>query len=311
LTYKVYLNSPKEDWIVDRYVKEWKGGNKSKFSRSFKKADIIWIIAPWVWEKIPLKHLTQTKVFCTIHHIDLQKFNSSQEQKLIELSNYVDVFHTISKSNHKILSKIVPNKIVCNPFWVNSKIWYPINNKELLRKKLNLDNQSFLVGSFQRDSEGENVNLPKLSKGPDQFLKCILDLKEKHSNLKVVLTGHRRQYIIKKLNENNIPYFYFKKTSYKKLNQLYNCLDLYVVASRVEGGPAAVFECALTKTPIVSTRVGIADSILHQESIFEINNFNSAVPNVDYAFEKVQNLDIPNGMNFYDELFEDMIKNEN
>ena len=38
-----------------------------------------------------------------------------------------------------------------------------------------------------------------------------------------------------------------------QLNELYNCLDLYVVASRVEGGPQAIIECALSKTPIIST----------------------------------------------------------
>ena len=44
------------------------------------------------------------------------------------------------------------------------------------------------------------------------------------------------------------------------LNELYNVLDLYLVTSRIEGGPTLV-ECGQTKTPILSTNVGIADQI--------------------------------------------------
>ena len=91
---------------------------------------------------------------------------------------------------------------------------------------------------------------PKLSKGPDQFLEIVKKMYEEKPNLEVVLAGHRRQYIIQELKKNGIPFHYYEMTDIEKLNELYNVLDLYIVASRVEGGPAAIFECALTKTPI-------------------------------------------------------------
>ena len=56
-----------------------------------------------------------------------------------------------------------------------------------------------MVGSFQRDTEGHDLKSPKLIKGPDIFIEIIKKIKNK--NLKVVLTGKRRQYVIKKLNE--------------------------------------------------------------------------------------------------------------
>ena len=77
---------------------------------------------------------------------------------------------------------------------------------------------------------------------------------------------------------------------------LYNTLDLYLVTSRVEGGPQAILECAITKTPIMSTDVGVASEILSKESIFNINNFSDAKVNVEYAYQKVQNYKIPEGM---------------
>ena len=35
------------------------------------------------------------------------------------------------------------------------------------------------------------------------------------------------------------------------LNMLYNILDLYIVGSRIEGGPRAINEASLTQTPYI------------------------------------------------------------
>ena len=37
-------------------------------------------------------------------------------------------------------------------------------------KKYNLSNEDYIVGSFQRDTEGHDLHSPKLSKGPDLFI---------------------------------------------------------------------------------------------------------------------------------------------
>ena len=70
------------------------------------------------------------------------------------------------------------------------------------------------------------------------------------------------------------------------LNELYNILDLYIVSSRLEGGPQAIIECATTKTPIISTDVGVASEILHSDSIYTLENFENAKPMVEYAYKK-------------------------
>ena len=69
----------------------------------------------------------------------------------------------------------------------------------------------------------------------------------KNKKLKVILSGKRRNYVINKLEEAGIPYKYFEMVPLEVVNKLYNVLDLYLVTSRVEGGPQAIFECALTK----------------------------------------------------------------
>ena len=53
--------------------------------------------------------------------------------------------------------------------------------------------------------------------------------------------GKKREYIISRLKKENINYSYFEMVDFSSLNDLYNILDLYIVASRVEGGPARSF----------------------------------------------------------------------
>jgi glycosyltransferase involved in cell wall biosynthesis len=74
------------------------------------------------------------------------------------------------------------------------------------------------------------------------------------------------------------------------INELYNCLDLYVVNSRYEGGPRSIIECALTKTPVISTRVGIAPEFMDNNSLFDMNDwttYQNATPNPDILAQNI------------------------
>ena len=97
--------------------------------------------------------------------------------------------------------------------------------------------------------------------------------------------------------------------STETLNELYNILDMYIVSSRTEGGPQAIVESATTKTPIISTDVGVASQILNPESLFDSNNPNSyfsAVPHTEFAFKKVKNFETPQGFNAFRSLLSDL-----
>ena len=79
----------------------------------------------------------------------------------------------------------------------------------------------------------------------------------------------------------------------EELNEIYACLDLYIVSSRCEGGPRSVFECGLTKTPLISTDVGVASELLNKKSIYDMNNWESyldAEPDVEYNYNRVVQL---------------------
>tara|TARA_X000000950_G_scaffold49988_2_gene58810 strand:- start:27776 stop:28699 length:924 start_codon:yes stop_codon:yes gene_type:complete len=306
---KVYINSAKENWVVDRFIKEWNNYNFKQSKSYFFGNKLIWLIAPWTWHKIPLTYLTKNKVLCTIHHIDEDKFTETEIKEFQERDTYVNAYHVISNKTFDQVKKLTSKPIYKIPFWVNQNIWFSIENKKSLRKKFNINNDAYLVGSFQRDTEGKDLISPKLSKGPDQFIKIILHLNEKHDNLLVLLTGKRRNYMISELRKNKINFKYFEMASFKEINELYNLLDLYIVSSRFEGGPQSILECGITKTPIISTNVGIAEEILGSESIFNMSNFEKAKPNIEIAYKNSKQFIIPQGFNIFNQVLKDVYEN--
>jgi glycosyltransferase involved in cell wall biosynthesis len=133
-----------------------------------------------------------------------------------------------------------------------------------------------------------------MSKGPDVFVNIMEDMQKDHPDLLVILSGTRRTYIIRELEKRGIKYKYFEMIGLKELNELYNCLDLYVVSSRVEGGPRAIVEAGITKTPIISTDVGIASDLMPRESIYDINileSYKNARPCVEELYLIISNLE--------------------
>ncbi len=303
---KIYINKLNESWIVDRLKKEWTFHNNSITTKRISQSDVIWIISPWTWKKIPRKQLQEKKVLCSIYHIDEEKFSEKDLQEFKDRDKYVSKYHVISKKTISQIEKLTDKEITYIPFWVNQDKWFEIEDKSFLRNKYKFTDDQYLVGSFQRDSEGSNPDLPKLIKGPDQFMIIVKHLNKIKPNLSVVLTGKRRNYIINELRKEKINFTYFEMVDISKLNELYNLLDLYIVSSRVEGGPQAIVECGITKTPIISTNVGIADDILSKKSIFNMNNFQDAEPYVEFAYKKSKELTIPKGFQNFITLFESL-----
>jgi hypothetical protein len=300
---KIYLSKINEDWIIDRVKREWLEANKDISTKFIFNSDLIWIISPWLWKKIPLYFLKNKKVICSIYHVDNPEKKITGIQNFEELNSFTDHFHVISENTLKDLRQLTDKKITSIPFWINDKIFYPLHNKDQIRKKYNLNKSDFVIGSFQRDSEGSDLSKPKLIKGPDRLIEIYKYYKNVYPNLTILLTGRRRDYIINELKKEKINFVYKEMVNFDELNELYNCLDLYIVASRKEGGPQAILECAITETPILSTDVGIASEILSPESIFTMSNFQNAKPNVNWALKNTKKHTIPNSFENFKKMF--------
>src|SRR5260221_5321957 len=130
------------------------------------------------------------------------------------------------------------------PYAYDPSIFFPISKDDprlqALRAEWNIPSNVFLVGSFQRDTEGSDLRSPKLVNGPDIFLECVSLLRERLPNLYVILAGPRRFWLRRKLEQRGIPYVFvgsdvigddviFNIVSQKTINLLYNVIDLYLV----------------------------------------------------------------------------------
>mgnify|MGYP001441585181 FL=1 len=300
----IYINKLNENWIVDRQRQEFISHNKTLTTSLVSRSNLIWIIAPWTWKKINKRFLENRKVICTIHHIDESKFQD-EKNNFFERDKFVNLYHVTSIKTMEQLKKITNKEILYEPYWINPENWFEIENKENLRSQFKIDDSVFTIGSFQRDSEGHNPNLPKLSKGPDRLVEIIQHYKEKKDNkILVILSGKRRDFLINELDKLGINYLYKEMVDLKTVNELYNILDLYIVSSRFEGGPQSVLECAITKTPIISTDVGLASSVLSSSSIFDMNNYKIAVPDTDYAYKRVEDFKLIKSMPRYIKMLE-------
>ena len=297
---KIYVRAPGENWILDRYTKEWYQYNPNHSAKDMASCDILWMIDDWTWNNVDPFLLKNKKLVSTICHIDPDKYDYGAFKRR---DKFVDHYHAMSNKTADVLVSLTDKPITALQFWVNENIWFESDKEsDILRQKYKLPADRILVGSFQRDTEGHDLVSPKLAKGPDLFCDYMEHMKTVIGDeLEVVLAGWRRQYVIKRLEAAGIKYHYFELCDFETLNELYNCIDLYVVSSRIEGGPQAVPECAITRTPIISTDVGLASEILAPESVN--NDLGHASPNVEYAYEKVQQYKMKNHFDKFIEFF--------
>ena len=274
---------PSEDWIVDRFVKEWNEDNSDISVMHPKDADVIWLLADWAWRQLAQPGLLSgKKIITTVHHIVPEKFDQNSLNDFILRDKFTTVYHVYNEQTLNFIRKFTKKDIQVIHYWANQKIWKQSGDKEQLRKKYQLPSNSFLVGSFQRDTEGHDLKSPKLEKGPDLFVDYVYDLFKQHEKLHVVLAGWRRQYVIGRLNSLGIPFTYFERPKHEVINDLYQTLDLYPVTARCEGGPQALIECGLLNVPVVSRNIGIAKQVLQDKSINDdIILATPSIPNVE------------------------------
>jgi len=208
-----------------------------------------------------------------------------------KLSSLVDLWISPNKKISKYLSD---NKVpyIQIPFYVSPEKFKKLNlGKKELSQKLNINydiiKNKILIGSFQRDSLGKDLTKPKWQKNPDLLIRICKEIPK--DKFILILAGPRRHYVINQCKKYNIPYifigdeqlikenkddFFKNNLSEEIINLLYNLIDIYIVSSKIEGGPKAILEASLTKTLILSTDVGLARDFIHPDLIYKENNID-------------------------------------
>ncbi len=230
-------------------------------------------------EKFRRIHKSNSVIFTWFHYGSDQP--SAYTKDLPEGSRRADLIHTscqISKQQ-LVYWGAQEEKIVVIPLGVDLQLFCPITAEEKVRRRklLGIPEHAIVIGSFQKDGNGWGEgNTPKLIKGPDVFCDTVIRLQHRHRHpVYVFLTGPARGYVKKRLSEHHVPFKHVYTEDYRKIGDYFPLLDLYIVASRCEGGPKAVLESMASGVPLISTKVGMApDIVTHGQNGFlaEIEN---------------------------------------
>ncbi|HFU76306.1 MAG TPA: glycosyltransferase [Arcobacter sp.] len=289
---KVFVfGTDKIGWSIDKdrmyTIKAIEKIEGFELTDSYFNADIIYVV--WWNELLRIKFrflnlFFKKKIIACITN-DL----THQEDELQKVLNYVDLFvYANSQQKEKLKKyKVAGNKLFFNPFYVDETLFKPLKiSKQELCDRFSVEYQllkgKYLVGSFQRDSLGNDLSQQKWQKNPETLIEIMKQVDT--SNIVLVIAGPRRHYLIHRCREEKIPYLFIGDESYiekmeddlllnalsiEDMPYLYNLIDLYIVSSKSEGGPKAIPEAVLCGTDIISTDVGFARDLLDERLIYK------------------------------------------
>lgn len=169
-----------------------------------------------------------------------------------------------------ITAGIAQDQLAIIPIGIDTHHFQPVTpeKRAAMRSQLGIPPDAVCIGSFQKDGNGwEEGSEPKYIKGPDIFVRVMGELAKAVPSLHVLLTGPARGYVKRELDRLGIAYTHHFLDDYMALAPYYHALDLYLISSRVEGGPKALMESWASGVPVVSTAMGMPnDYIRHGEN---------------------------------------------
>lgn len=210
--------------------------------------------------KLPHK---SNKIIVTIFHIvDGDKRNNF----IASADKYVSFWQTSCNITKNKLIELGASaeKIILIPIGIELKYFSTLDYDKKMekRKHFEIPSESIVIGSFQKDGNGWEEGLePKLIKGPDVFCDAIEKL-AKEQSIFVFLTGPARGYVKQRLKTAGIPFYHEFLKDPNDVAQYFQLCDLYIIASREEGGPRALLESMASGVPLISTKVGMAPDVI-------------------------------------------------
>lgn len=216
-------------------------------------------------------------VFITYHNI---YFWLKPKHRLI--NRFLSIFTTkiICVSNSVLEDSLQEDKIPKDKYEViyngiDSESFYPDkdlrNNK---RKELGYTEKDFVIG---------NVGVLSIRKGQIYILQAFNKIRKLFPELKVLLIGSTRDYELD-IYEELIDYIKHNRLSNSvkildttpNINELYNCLDLFVMSSITEGFGLAAFESMLTERICIFSDIPVFKEIIKEgETGFFFESMNS------------------------------------
>lgn len=316
---RVFCHIPREGWIVDRIGEEFKASSCHDVSFVDLNCDVIWLLGGWCWKQIPLDVLATRPVVCMLHHEVPSKFVGQRLHDFKERDAYVDAYNVPCEQTRAFIAQHTDKPIHVVGYWLNAGLWDGSTlDRAQCRYELGIADDEFVVGSFQRDTEGTGDRVPKLEKGPDVFCDVIEACAAGHTgwsgptlkNVHVLLNAWRRDYVIDRLTRVGIRHTYIELPPIDVVRRMYAALDLYIVSSRYEGGPQALLEAAALRIPIISTSCGMARDVLPASCVYNdlIDGFLlPTLDDVEQAHAKAMSFSMMTHVSLFDEMLENVV----
>jgi glycosyltransferase involved in cell wall biosynthesis len=302
---KIILKNENSSWVLDEIFHEL---NFFLRSLDFELVDERYIYNS---KNQILFNLSKYDVLKNIHKYNHKIFfpyfhgqpDSNDEFQLLVnmIKKYHDKISGIQVSNSLTEKTILETgidkkKVFRIPISIDLEKFNNIKNTRapLTRRSLGIPDDAFVIGSFQKDGTGwKEGNQPKLIKGPDILVKSLINIQKKIKNIYVLLLGPARGYIKGQLKKSSIPFKHKILSDHQNIQKYYNLLDVYMITSREEGGPRALFEAMISKIPVVTTNVGMAIDLFEHKFHgwkVDVDDVDSLSYWVEYIFNNKKNL---------------------
>jgi len=187
----------------------------------------------------------------TVHH-DLQDSDINLNLEVF-INRYKEAQLVVCLNS--IQQKILKEKGIFNttviPHGYNHNILKPTIKRKRVNRKITLG----FFSSFY----------PRLVKGEDYLIELSKELSPKF--FKFILVGSKRGELAKELIKSGFECEVYENLPYVLFQNLYQKIDVLLITSRFEGGPASLPEAIATATPVITTKVGMATDFLDFKGI--------------------------------------------
>lgn len=252
--------------IFEHIIKYFEKSSKNKIvitKTPILNADIYYYFRPHLEQR-----LRQNSIV-TVHH-DL---NENDPNLALEyfLPRYKEALMVVCLNTQQkdILSSYGINNTIVIPHGYNDDILFPLPKCTDTKKTI-----GYFSHHYARNVKGEPYFLELLQK---------LDPTE----IKVVLAGKKRNQLGEQIRLLGYECQVYESLPYERYNDLYSMIDVLLITSAHEGGPASIPEALATNTPIISTKVGMVNDILDNENITiltgKIDEDTANIMNVCYS----------------------------
>lgn len=147
------------------------------------------------------------------------------------------------------------------------------------REQFAVPTGSFCIGFMgAKPSDDDNQR-----KGIDVLLAVASKLRDRLPALHLSFAGLGWQPVVEELRLRGISAHTVEFLPGHLLPTFFSCLDVYLVTSRVEGGPVPVLQAMACTVPVVATRVGLVPDAIQDG----VNGFSAAVGDVEELVDRV------------------------